>query len=71
MKHSIGITLLLALAFVLRLFHPNIGSDIHVHDTYRVIPLRIIASWCLLAIAFAWLGVLAWTSLRSARTSQL
>jgi hypothetical protein len=64
MKHLIGTTLLLMMAFVLRLFHPNIGLDIHVRDTYRVIPLRIVASWCLLVFAFVWLGVLIGTSRR-------
>jgi hypothetical protein len=61
MKHLTGLTLLLVMAFVLRLWHPStsIGLDIHVHDTYHVIRLRIVASWCLPAVAFIWLGVLA------------
>ncbi len=65
MKHLVGIGVLIALAFVLWSWpHPNLGLDIYIHDTYWVIPLRLIAFWCLMGTAFTWFLVFAWTSAR-------
>ena len=57
MKHLIGAGLVLMLAFVVRFVLPlSLGLDIHVHDTYRVVPLRIVSFWALLVISAAWLS---------------
>ena len=65
MKHLIGIGVLIAMAFGLRsLLQTSFALDISIHDTYWVVPLRIITFWCLLEIAFAWFLVFAWTSIR-------
>jgi len=65
MKHLAGIGVLIALAFILRSWpHTNLGMDIYIHDTYWVIPLRVIVFWCLIGTAFTWFLVFAWTSVR-------
>jgi len=57
-KHLIGVGLVALLAFVVRfVLRLPFGLDIHIHDTYRVVPLGIVGFWVLLAIAAAWLGV--------------
>jgi hypothetical protein len=65
MKHLVGIGVLVAIAFVLRLWlHTSLGLDITIHDTYRVVPLRAIVFWFLMGTAFAWFLVFAWVSIR-------
>jgi hypothetical protein len=52
MRHFIGVGLFLVLALVVRLVpFSNMGVDIFIHDTYRVIPLRIVTFWLLIGIA--------------------
>jgi hypothetical protein len=54
MQDAIGITLLLGVAFLLRLwFH----STVLLHVTVRVIPFSVIASWVLLATSAAWSAI--------------
>jgi hypothetical protein len=65
MKHLIGIGALIAMALISRSWpHSTLGIDIHIHDSYRVIPLTSITFWCLLGIALAWLLFFAYSSLR-------
>ena len=60
MRHVIGIGFLLVLALVVRLgAFSNVGVDIYVHDTYRVIPLRIVGFWVLIGIASVWFLIAA------------
>jgi hypothetical protein len=55
MRHFIGAGLFLVLALVVRLVpFSNMGVDIFIHDTYRVIPLRIVTFWPLIGIASVW-----------------
>jgi hypothetical protein len=55
MKHFVGVGTLVALALIVRLgVFQSIGLDIHLHDTYRVIPLRAVGFWVLIGIAAAW-----------------
>ena len=52
MKHFVGVGTLVALALIVRLWvFQSIGLDIHLHDTYRVIPLRAVGFWVLIGIA--------------------
>ena len=61
MKHLIGIGLLVAVALVVRLgLLTSVGPDIYVHDTYRVIPLRIVGFWLLMGIASLWFLIAAY-----------
>jgi hypothetical protein len=55
MKHFIGVAVLVALALAVRFwaFQP-LALDLHIHDTYYVIPLRIVGFWLLMGIAEAW-----------------
>jgi hypothetical protein len=56
MRHFTGIGLFLVLALLVRFgAFSNTGVDIFIHDTYHVIPLRIVAFWLLMAIATVWL----------------
>jgi hypothetical protein len=60
MRNFIGIGLFLALALVVRFgVFSNTGVDIFIHDTYYVIPLRMVAFWLLIAIATVWLLIAA------------
>ncbi|MGB9435133.1 MAG: hypothetical protein WBQ89_23000 [Candidatus Acidiferrum sp.] len=57
MKHLIGAGLVIILAFVVRFVLPlSFALDIYVHDTYRVVPLRVVSFWTLLVISAAWLS---------------
>jgi len=63
MKHFIGVAVLVAFALAVRfwVFQP-LALDIHIHDTYYVMPpLRIIGFWLLMGIAAAWF-IIAWKS---------
>lgn len=65
MKHLVGIGMLVAIAFVLRSWlQTSLALDIYIHGTYRVVPLRIIAFWCLMGTALVWLLLVAWASVR-------
>jgi hypothetical protein len=65
MKRVVGICTLIAVGFTVRLYsRSNLGLDVHIHDTYHVIPFRVVAFWCLLGIASAWLLFFAISSLR-------
>lgn len=65
MKHTVGIGALVAMAFLLRSWlQTTVALDIYIHDTYRVVPLRIIAFWCLIGTALVWLLLVAWVSIR-------
>jgi hypothetical protein len=67
-KHLIGAGLVTILAFVVRFVLPlPFALDIYVHDTYRVVPLRVFSFWVLLVIAAAWLAIAACKAIR--RTS--
>ena len=66
MKHLIGVALLIALAFVLRFgMQTGVGLDLQLHDTYYVVPVRIVAFWVVVAMAIGWSVVFAWKSIRS------
>jgi len=69
MKHLWGPGVLVALALAVRLglfqrVFQRVGLDIHIHDAYRVIPLRAIGFWVPLGLAAVWLLVTAYTSAR-------
>jgi hypothetical protein len=65
MKHLVGIGLLVTLAFILRSWpDTNLGLDIYIHDTYWLVPVRVIGFWCLIGTAFTWTLVFAWKSVR-------
>lgn len=65
MKHLIGAGLVAILAFVVGFVLPlPFGLDIHIHDTYRLVPLRIVGFWVLLAIAAVWLVIAAFKVIR-------
>jgi hypothetical protein len=67
-RHFIGAGVLVALALIVRLWiFQRVGLDIYVHNTYRVIPLRVVGFWLLMGIAVAWLSVAAY-KLRSHRS---
>jgi hypothetical protein len=56
-KHLIGAGLVAILAFVVRFALPlPFALDIQVHDTYRVVPLRVVSFWALLVISATWLS---------------
>ena len=58
MKHLIGAGLLTILPFVVGFVLPfPFTLDIYVHDTYLVVPLRIVSFWVLLATSAAWLVI--------------
>jgi hypothetical protein len=61
MKHFLGAGTLVALALVVRLWaFQSIGLDIQLHDTYRVIPLRVVGFWVLMGIAATWFLIAAY-----------
>lgn len=65
MKHLIGAGFVTILAFLVRFVLPvTFGLDILVHDTYRVVPLRVVSFWVLLVIAAAWLVIAAFKLVR-------
>ena len=52
MKYLIGVAVLIALVlFISFIAFQRFGVDIHVHDTYWVVPTRTIAFWILVAMA--------------------
>jgi hypothetical protein len=61
MKHFIGAAVLAALALVVR-FGSFLGAglDIHIHDTYRALPLRVVGFWVLMGMAAAWFLIAAY-----------
>jgi hypothetical protein len=60
MKHFVGAGTLVVLALIVRLWaFQNIFLDIHLHATYRVIPLRVAGFWVLIGIAAAWFLIAA------------
>jgi hypothetical protein len=68
MKHVVGIGVLIAMALSTRSWpHSTLGFDIHIHDSYRVIPLTSITFWCLLGIALVWLLFFVCLSIRRQR----
>lgn len=61
MRHFIGAAVLVALALAVRFWmFQRFGLDIHIHDTYYVIPLRIIGFWLLMGVAATWFVVAAY-----------
>jgi hypothetical protein len=55
MKHFIGPGVLLALGLVVRFAaFQRVGLDIYVHNTSRVIPIRVVGFWLLTGIAAVW-----------------
>jgi hypothetical protein len=62
MKHFIGVAVLVALALVGRLWLvPHFSLDIHIHDTYYVMPsVRIIGFWLLMGVAATWFAIAAY-----------
>ena len=65
MKHLIGAGLVTILAFVVRFVLPlPFALDIYVHDTYRVVPLRVLSFWVLLLISAALLVIAAFKLIR-------
>jgi hypothetical protein len=61
LKTFIGAGALAILAFVIRfgVFVP-VGVDISIHDTYWVVPLRVVSFWILLGTAAVWLLIAAY-----------
>jgi hypothetical protein len=61
LKTFIGAGVLAILAFVIRfgVFLP-VGVDISIHDTYWVVPLRVVSFWILLGTAAVWLLIAAY-----------
>ena len=59
MKHFIMVGVLVGLALIVR-FRCSNTLDVHIHDTYYVIPLRIIAFRLLLGIAVMWFAIAAY-----------
>lgn len=56
MRNLIGVGVLVGLAFVIRFgASVPIALDIYIHDTYRVVPLRVVSFWALLGSAAVWL----------------
>jgi uncharacterized membrane protein YwzB len=61
MKHFMGAGVLVALALIVRYWaFQRIRLDLYVHDTFRVIPIRVVGFWLLMGIAVAWLSVAAY-----------
>lgn len=54
MQDTIGILLLLGIAFLLKFF---VHSAAMVHVTVRVIPFNLIAFWVLVSLSLAWSAV--------------
>jgi hypothetical protein len=66
MKHFIGVAVLVALALVVRFWaFQRIGLFIPIHDTFYVMPLRIIAFWLLMGVAAVWFVIAAYKFGRS------
>jgi hypothetical protein len=64
-KHLIGAGLVTILAFVVRFVLPlPFAMDIYVHDSYRVVPLRVVSFWVLLVTSAAWLVIAAFKLIR-------
>lgn len=60
MKNVVGIGFLVVFAIALRLgILRVVNADIYVHDTYHVIPLRVVSFWLLIGIAVMWFLVVA------------
>jgi hypothetical protein len=54
-KHAIGISVLVVVAFSLRFrLLPSVGFDIYLHDVYRVVRIGPICFWFLIGIACVW-----------------
>ena len=65
MRNAIGIGVLVAVAFSLRLWlPPSVAFDIYVHDVYRVVHIEPICFWFLMGIACVWFLVVLRTSAR-------
>lgn len=67
MRYLIGAGVLLSLALVvgfILVLRFGLGVDIHVHDTYWVIPVRKIAFWLLIGMATVGLLIVAYKFLR-------
>jgi hypothetical protein len=65
MKHLIGFLLIFAIALAVRFgVSSQLGLDIHVHDTYYVIPIRAVVFWLLISIPVVWFVVAAYKSVR-------
>jgi hypothetical protein len=63
MRHTIGLGVLVAVAFSLRFWLlPSVALDIYVHDVYRVVPIGPICFWFLIGIACVWFLVVLRTS---------
>ena len=67
MKHVIGAGLVTILAFVVRFVLPiSFALDMYVHDTYRVVPFRLVSFWVLLVVSVVWLVIAAFKLIRHA-----
>jgi hypothetical protein len=54
-KNLVGVGIVVALAVFLRFgLLKAISLDIYVHNTYRVLPLRVISFWVLMGMAMVW-----------------
>jgi hypothetical protein len=62
MKHFLGVAVLVALALVGRFWlFPHFSLDIHIHDTYYVMPpVRLIGFWLLMGVAVVWFVIAAY-----------
>jgi hypothetical protein len=54
-KHFIGVAVLVALALACRFWlFSRFSLDIHVHDAYYAMPIRMICFWLLMGVAAVW-----------------
>jgi|HubBroStandDraft_4_1064222.scaffolds.fasta_scaffold54896_3 riboflavin transporter FmnP len=61
MKQFIGAGVLVALALIVRFWaFQRVGLDLYVHDSLRVIPIRVVGFWFLMGIAAVWFSVAAY-----------
>ncbi len=66
MKQLIVAGSVILLALLVRFVLPLPQTlDIHVHDTYRIVPVRSVVFWVLLALSGAWLVFAGLKSIRS------
>ena len=61
MKHFIMVGALVGFALIVRfMLFQHLALDIYIHDTYYVIPLRVIVFRLLLGIAVMWFVIAAY-----------
>ena len=70
MRHLVGIGVLVAVAFALRLLvsaflvHTGRTVEVSIGNVFRAVPLSAVVFWFLIGIACVWFLVDAWASIR-------